>query len=83
VEVYERLQKRAAADRQSVPEMMLELLGQLSREEMSQKPRLPDLIDSEEVSAYCDLPRSSQPVQVSAHLGRQRLPDPLPEETAE
>ena len=76
-EVYESLQKRAAAGRQSIPEMMLELLGQLAREEMSQKPRLPDLIVSEELSAFCDLPRSSQPVKVLAHLGQPRLPDSL------
>jgi predicted CopG family antitoxin len=82
-EVYESLQKRAAAGRQSIPEVMLELLGRLAREEMNRLPRLPDLIDSEEANAYCDLPRSSQPVKIKAHLGQLRLPDPLAEETAE
>jgi hypothetical protein len=76
-EVSESLQKRAVVGRQSVSEMMLELLGRLAREEMNQKRRLPDLIDSEEVTAYCDLPRSSQPVKITAHLGQPRLQDSL------
>ena len=63
---------------------MLELLGRLAREERNLTPRLPDLIESEEVPAYCDLPRSSQPVQVSARPAEHpRLPDPIPDEVAE
>jgi hypothetical protein len=83
VEVYERLQQRAAAGRRSLPEEMLDLLGRMAREDMKPSARLPDLVASEEVSAPCDLPRSSVPVQVSAHRGQIRLPDPLWEKAAE
>jgi antitoxin ParD1/3/4 len=33
--------------------------------------------------AYCDLPRSSQPVRMTARVGLPRLPDTIPEDTAE
>lgn len=73
-DVYERLERRAAAERRSLPEEMLHLLKALLRED-SPSPRLPDFIPSEEVPAPCDLPRSSQPVLVAAYNGQARLPD--------
>jgi plasmid stability protein len=78
-EVYERLQKRAAADRRSLPEEVLHLVREALRVEVAPAPRLPDFIPGEEISAPCDLPRSSQPVAVATYRGQPRLPDPLPE----
>jgi plasmid stability protein len=71
VEVYDRLQKRAAARRRTLPEEMLSLLEQLLREDDGPTPRLPDFIPGEEVSAPYDLPRSSQPVPVVVRIGQQ------------
>jgi len=77
-EIYERLQQRAAADRRSLPEEMLHLLREALRE-AAPAPRLPDFIPGEEISAPCDLPRSSHPVAVMAYRGQPRLPDPFQE----
>ncbi len=77
-EVYERLQRRAAADRLSLPEVMLHLVREALRE-TAPAPRLPDFIPGEEVPVPCDLPRSSQPVVVMTYRSQPRLPDPLPE----
>ncbi|HEV3145151.1 MAG TPA: hypothetical protein VGZ47_14775 [Gemmataceae bacterium] len=74
-DVYERLKQRAEAEQRSVPEETVRLLDQALR--ASPSPRLPDLIPSEEIPAPCDLPRSSQPKQVTAYKGAPRLPDPL------
>jgi plasmid stability protein len=82
-DVYESLRKRAAAGRRSLPEEMLDLLGQIVRADAKPSARLPDLHANEEFSAPYDLPRSSSPVQISAHRGQIRLLDPLPEEAAE
>jgi hypothetical protein len=74
-EIYERLQKRAAGRQRSLPEEMLQLLQQALWEDDGPTPRRPDFIDSEEVPAPCDLPRSSSPVPVVATAGQPRLPD--------
>jgi plasmid stability protein len=66
-EIYEHLRRRAAAGRRSVLEETLHLLAQALREDKTPSPRLPDLIAGEEISAPCDLPRSSRPVAVPAH----------------
>ena len=79
-DVYERLQKRAANQRRSLPEEMLHMLERLLKEDDPHSLRLPDLIQAEEVSAPEDLPRSSQPVPITARTGSERLPDALPEE---
>ena len=63
------LQMRVAAEKRSLPEETLHLLTQLLREDMHPAPRLPDLIPIEEVSAPCDLPRSSQPVAMTPSPG--------------
>jgi plasmid stability protein len=76
-EVYERLQKRAAAQQRTLPEEMMHLLRRVLSEEESPARRLPDFIHIEEVSPSCDLPRSSQPVLVVASTGQPRLPDIL------
>src|SRR5690349_15919780 len=76
-EVYERLMKRAVAGQRTLPEETLHLLKQVLHEEDIPAPRLPDFIPNKEVSAPCDLPRSSQPVPVVAYRGQPRLPDPL------
>lgn len=80
VEVYERLRQRAEAEQRSVPEETLHLLAQFLREDLKPSPRLPDLIPSEEISAPCDLPRTSQPVPVATYNGQPRWPDPLEDE---
>jgi plasmid stability protein len=82
LDVYERLQKRAAAERRSLPEETLHLLTLLLQEEPSPTPRLPDFIPGEEISAPCDLPRSSEPVlmAVGPFSDERRLPDPITEE---
>jgi plasmid stability protein len=76
-EIYERLQKRAAGQQRSLPEETLYLLQQALREEDRPAPRRPEFIGSEEISAPCDLPRSSSPTPVAAHDGQPRLPDAL------
>jgi plasmid stability protein len=76
LEVYERLQQRAAVEQRTLPKETLHLLQQALREGVSPTPRLPDIIAGEEVSAPCDLPRSSQPLSVNAIDGQLRLPDP-------
>jgi len=78
-EVYQRLQQRAAADRRSLPEEILHLVREALCVEAAPSPRVPDFVPGEEVSAPCDLPRSSQPVTVTSYRGQPRLPDPLPE----
>jgi hypothetical protein len=77
-EVYERLQQRATADRRSLAEEMLHLVKEALRE-TAPAPRLPDFVPGEEISAPCDLPRSSQPVGVTTYCGQPRSPDPLSE----
>jgi plasmid stability protein len=74
-EVYERLRKRAAARQRTLPEETLYLLQQILGQEDRRTPRLPEFVPSEEVSAPCDLPRSSQPITVVAHAGQPRLPE--------
>ena len=76
LEVYERLQQRAAVEQRTLPQETLHLLQQALRASDSPTPRLPEFIPGEEVSAPCDLPRSSQPQPVTAHSGQRRLPDP-------
>ena len=83
VETYERLQMRAAAQQRSVPEEALHLLNEGVRTARKPTPRLPDFILGEEVSAPCDLPRTSQPVPMRAAWGQPRLPDALDEEVPE
>ena len=83
VDVYESLSKRAAKGRRSIPEEMLDLLGEIVRADMKPSARMPDLLANEEFSAPFDLPRSSTPVQISAHRGQIRLPDPLCEVASE
>ena len=77
-DVYECLRRRAAVSQRSMPEEMLNLLGQVLHDDLSPEPRLPELVPNEEYSALCDLPRSSQPVSIPAHCGQPRLPDQLP-----
>ncbi len=79
VDVHESLQKRAAARQRSLPEETLHVPKQVLREEERPRPRLPDVVPSEEISAPCDLPRSSQPVAVRAYSGQPRLPDMPPD----
>lgn len=76
-DVYERLEKRAAAQHRSLPEETLHLLTQVLRQDAHQTSRLPDLIAVEEVPAPCDLPRSSHPVATTPYPGQPRLPDPI------
>ncbi|GEM_PF-2368030 len=83
VETYERLQERAAAERRSVPEEALHLLTQVVQNAPNPAPRLPDFIPGEEISAPCDLPRTSQPVTMHAAWGQPRLPDAVDGEVPE
>ncbi len=80
IEVYERIQERAAAEKRTLPEETLYLLKKVLRQDDKPSPRLPEFIPGEETSAPCDLPRSSRPVQVSAYEGQPRLPDAPPGE---
>src|SRR4051812_20151367 len=63
-EVYELLRKRAKAEQRTLSEELLHLLKHILRGTGSPPPRLPDLIPNEEMAAPCDLPRTSQPVEV-------------------
>jgi len=74
-DVYDRLRQRAAARQRSAPEEALQLLQQALGDDAGRAPRLPDFLPGEEISAPCDLPRSSPPVPVSACSGGPRLPD--------
>lgn len=74
-EIYERLQKRAAGRQRSLPEETLHLLQQALREDDRPAPRQPEFLGNEEISAPCDLPRSSSAMPVAAHEGQPRLPD--------
>ncbi len=76
--VFERLQRRAEAGRRSVRDEAVALLEQaLGEENEVGRPRLPDLVLTEEIAAPCDLPRPGPAVRVQAHPGGPRLPDPL------
>jgi plasmid stability protein len=77
VEIYERLQERAAGQQRSVAEETLHLLQQALREQDHLFSRCPEFLDSEEISAPCDLPRSSAPVPTTVQNGQSRLPDVL------
>ena len=76
-EVYERLQRRAAVEKRTLPQEMLHLLQQALQEKDNPPPRLPDFVPNEEISAPFDLPRSSQPMVVGVYDGSPRLPDPF------
>jgi plasmid stability protein len=82
-DIYERLQQRAAGQQRSLPEETLHLLEQALRQDSSPPPRRPEFLDSEEIPAPCDLPRSSSAMPVSAYEGQPRLPDVLFDEEAE
>ncbi len=75
-DIYDYLQRRAAERQRSVLEEALQLLRRGVQADRLADPWLPELIPSEEISAPCDLPRSSQPVQVATREGQPRLPDP-------
>lgn len=75
MDVYERLQERAAAGHRSLPEEAIHVLQQALRDAPCPAARLPELIYHEEAPAPCDLPRSSDPVTVLAGSGQPRLPD--------
>jgi len=83
MDVYELLRQRAAADQRTVPEETVRVLQRALREDLGPAPRLLELIPHDEVSAPCDLPRSSQPVPVAAYAGQPRLPDVLTLEQSE
>jgi plasmid stability protein len=83
VEVYERLQQRAATQHRSLPEEMLHLLERVLRENDPPAPRLPDFVPDEEISAPFDLARSSQPTAVVTRPGQERLPDGEPESSSD
>ena len=70
VEVYERLQQRAALERRSLPEVTLHLLLQALRTQA----RIPDYVPGDEIPPPCDLPRSSAPMIVPSHKGSPRMP---------
>jgi plasmid stability protein len=74
-DVYELLQQRAAACQRTLPDETVRVLRQALRDDLPPTPRLPELIPNEEISAPCDLPRSSRPVTVLACNGQPRLPD--------
>jgi len=82
-DLYERLQRRAAARRRPLGEEVALLLeSALQKEEPA--PRLPDYVPSEEIPAPFDLPRSNPAERVEAHdAGLPRLPDPLPDEVTQ
>ncbi|HTU93676.1 MAG TPA: hypothetical protein VMF69_26590 [Gemmataceae bacterium] len=77
LEIYERLQERAAGRQRSLAEETLHLLRQALRAQDNLSSRSPELLNGEEVSAPCDLPRSSSPVLLTAQNGQPRLPDVL------
>ena len=74
--VFDNLRKQAAVERQTIPERVLQMLGQMALTDVQPSPRLPDLVFDEEISAPCDLPRSSKPEMVSFYEGQPRWPDP-------
>lgn len=79
-DVYEQLLQQAAAERRSLPEHTLRILEQCLRDDRRPAPRVPEFTPAEETSAPYDLPRSSRPVTVRAHVGHPRRPDPLADE---
>jgi hypothetical protein len=79
-EVYEQLLQRAAAEQRSLPEHTLRLLEQCLRDDRRPAPRVPEFTSAEETPAPYDLPRSSRPVTVHAHVGHPRRPDSLADE---
>ena len=82
-DIYERLQKRAAAEHSSLAEAILQVLKQMDRDALP--PRLPDLIFDEAIPAPFDLPRSSEPEQLQSVVDatEPRLPDPITDDDAE
>ncbi|MGH7172321.1 MAG: FitA-like ribbon-helix-helix domain-containing protein [Gemmataceae bacterium] len=94
-EIYERLQRRAKAENRTLEAEVVRVLekglnGPESQGDVSvpapkvASPRLPDppILDTGEMSAPFDLPRSGVGVRVPTRPGGVRLPDPLvlPEE---
>ncbi len=77
LEIYQRLQERAAGLQRSLAEEALRLLEQALQEQDHLSSRNPELLNSEVVSAPCDLPRSSSPVLMTVQNGQPRLPDVL------
>jgi plasmid stability protein len=77
MEIYERLQERAAGQQRSLAEEALHLLQQALRGQDHLSSRSPELLDSEEIAALCDLPRSSSPRLMTVRNGQPRLPDVL------
>jgi plasmid stability protein len=77
MEIYERLQERAAGQKRSLAEETLHLLQQALQEQDHLSARSPELLPSEEIAAPCDLARSSSPVLMTTQDGQPRLPDVL------
>jgi hypothetical protein len=78
-ELYERLQRRAAARRRPLSEEAA-LLLENALQDAEPTSRMPDFVPGEEILATFDLPRSSQPEQVGFYDGPPRLPDPFLDE---
>jgi plasmid stability protein len=97
-DIYERLQRRAKAGNRTLADEAVRLLEKglnapESKENVSaaapkvaETPRLPDppILDTSEISAPFDLPRSEPGIPVPARFGGERLPEPfLPAEDGE
>jgi plasmid stability protein len=73
-EVYQRLQRRAAARQRTVPEELLEVLRNALQQEADAFPP-PEVIPSQEISAPFDLPMPGPGVRVKARPGEPPPPD--------
>jgi hypothetical protein len=90
-EIYERIQRRAKAENRTLTEEVIQLLHQgLNSPESkapapavppkaASSPRLPDppILDTGEMSAPFDLPRSGLGIPVPTRFGGERLPEPF------
>lgn len=90
-EIYERIQRQAKAENRTLAEEVVRLLREgLNGSELkagvpaappkaAPSPRLPDppILDTGEMSAPFDLPRSGPGVPVPARFGGERLPEPF------
>lgn len=98
-DIYERLQRRAQTENRTLADEVIRLLEEgLNGPEpkgnvadappkVAESPRLPSppILDTGEMSAPFDLPRSGPGIPVPARFGGERLPEPFisPEEESD
>ncbi|MGL4551915.1 MAG: FitA-like ribbon-helix-helix domain-containing protein [Gemmataceae bacterium] len=79
-DLYDRLERMAAARKRSVEEAAVELLHEALPRAKSPAVRLPEFIEPQEIDPPFELQRPPSLGKVRFKTGAKRLPDPITEE---